>query len=178
MKNNSFILLLVLTNCITIQTTTIPQKTALENQLMGKLSPLSEDELLIASVRSTHAQSSGIAQSKVLAARRRQLFNRDDIDELKSHQCLGETYMAKLVRYPCTIRPYSHSRIDKLITQENSDRSTLMSWFISKAPNLTSAERIQGRKLYYKLIIASTPTNTPFETEGGKWVIKGSTDAQ
>ena len=90
--------------CITVTTVNIGTKTSLERQLVGELEPLTDDQLLAASVRAQPqlvAGSLADLQAGAVAARRRQLFNRDDINEAKQLGCLGEALGAELVVRPC-----------------------------------------------------------------------------
>ena len=77
---------LLLGGCFTIKTVNISQKTSLEHQLMGSFEPLTEEEMLLGTVRDEAQLLQATEQSLdqlALQARRRQLFNRDDINTFK-----------------------------------------------------------------------------------------------
>ena len=157
-----------LCNC-TITTINIPQKTALENQLIGEMAPLSEEELLLASVRSSEDSNSGNTQP-VVAARRRQLFNRDDIVEFKKNGCLGESQQATLTALKCSRNDdASLTLISKLVQQENADRNTLITWFIARDPTLAPTDRDQVIQIYHQLLRKQSPTGTPIQENPNSW---------
>ena len=157
-----------LCNC-TITTVNIPQKTALENQLIGEMAPLSEEELLLASVRSGENSRSASIQP-VVAARRRQLFNRDDIVEFKQGGCLGESQRAALVALKCNRDDASSlTLIAKLVEQENADRNTLITWFITRDPTLAPTDRDQVVQIYHQLLLKQSPVGTPIQEEENSW---------
>ena len=162
------IVLMWLPNC-TITTVNIPQKTALENQLIGEMLPLTEEELLLASVRSeTEAQT--FASQPSIAARRRQLFNRDDIIEFKKKGCLGESLKAQLVFQPCELADQENSSLRrKLIEEENKDREVIITWFIINDPTLAPSDRNQVIEIYRQLLIRQSPTGTPIQKTAASW---------
>ena len=90
--------------CISVRTVNIGSKTSLEKQLMGELEPLSAAEALVAHVRAATQSGDPAAderQRAALAARQRQLFNRDDLQALRRQGCLGEGRDARLQPRPC-----------------------------------------------------------------------------
>ncbi len=163
----SILCLLCSVACLRVTTVNIGQKTSLERQLMGEFEPLSEEELLISSVRSagqpSYAQSN--LQSRALAARQRQLFNRDDIDELKRGGCLGEAKEALLVPRSCT----NLALATTLLTQENQDRNTIIDWIVQNDAALTQAHRPQVVELYRRLVAQRARPGDWLQNEGGAW---------
>ena len=94
-------LVLVLAGCggklVDINVTIVDQKTALENQILGSFEELSNEVLLLASVRSIDEEGklkpvTEIPKGKLRALRamQRQEFNRDDIQGFKQTLCAGE----------------------------------------------------------------------------------------
>lgn len=161
--------LLLCANC-TITTVNIPQKTALENQLMGEFSPLTEEELLLASVRSDYTTAS---MQPVLEAKRRQLFNRDDIREFKTQGCLGESLDARLTLQECTRTDLdSQSLLKNLVKQENEDRQTIIQWFISNDPTLAHSDKPQVITIYRQLLVTHSPMHTPIQVDTNNWTPK------
>ncbi len=156
----------------TITTVNVSQKTALENQLLGQMAPLSEEELLITSVRSDSPAAS-VSTEPAVAARRRQLFNRDDTDELKRAGCLGEALNAQLVVRACS-QTDLQERLETLATEENQDRAVLLAWFIAKDPTMTPSDKEQLRAIYHRLLVLHSPTGTPCEGPSGSWYLKPS----
>jgi len=165
--------LLLLCSC-TITTINISQKTALENQLLGEMAPLSEEELLIASVRGGSGPAPLPAMAPAVAARRRQLFNRDDTNEYKVAQCAGEALNSRLVSRPCSLRqaPDYEKRLVRIIEEENHDRKILVNWMIANDLTLTPADRPQIERIYHDLLLRNSPTSTLSQTSGGIWSSK------
>ncbi len=166
--------LVLCTPSCTITTVNVSQKTALENQLLGKMAPLSEEELLLTSVRGG-SQSPSVSTEPAVAARRRQLFNRDDTDELKQEGCLGEARDARLVVRPCS-QPDLQERLEALSLQENQDRAVLLNWFIAQDPTMTPSDKEQLQAIYHRLLVLHSPTGTPCEGPSGSWHLKSSED--
>ena len=165
--------LLLFCGC-TITTINISQKTALENQLLGEMAPLSDEELLLSSVRARGAPGSSLALTPAIAARRRQLFNRDDTNEFKKQRCVGERSDALLVPRPCSQRedPVVERRLQKLVTEENHDRKLLVDWTISNDPTLTPADRPEIQRLYHTLLTRNSPEGTLTLNDAGTWAPK------
>ncbi|OGQ91187.1 MAG: hypothetical protein A2289_19710 [Deltaproteobacteria bacterium RIFOXYA12_FULL_58_15] len=155
----------------------IGQKTTLEKQLMGEAEPLSEEQMLVASVRSrgggVHAGSADDLQSRAIAARRRQLYNRDDIGDLKVAGCLGEARGAILTIRPCDAPSEDLILLRKtLIDQENADRRAIIDWAIGIDPVLTVADRPQIVELYHRLILERAHPGDWYEGTDGTWAKK------
>lgn len=145
-----------LAGCIRVATINISQKTSLERQLMGDLEPLSEEEILASSIRAAPGVDQSTTtqiQQLALDARRRQLFNRDDIDELTQAGCIGMKNDAILVMQPCdaTHAPEVHARLVSVLEQENHDRNVIIDWVIATDPALTPADRPRIAELYATL---------------------------
>lgn len=166
---------LVAPACLTTKIVNIGQKTSLENQLMGEAEPLTEEQLLAASVRAqgtgVHAGSMDDVQSRAIAARRRQLFNRDDVDELKAAGCLGEALGATIVRRPCSAgsEPATRDLLDRLVQEENADRSAIVDWAVAVDPVLTPADRPQVVALYHRLAVDRSKAGCWVQSEDGGW---------
>ncbi|MBI5508425.1 MAG: hypothetical protein HY903_06715 [Deltaproteobacteria bacterium] len=143
--------------CISTNVIPVGQKTSLEKQLMGEVEPLTEEELLVASVRAGPGVELGSQDDlsrKAIAARRRQLFNRDDIDELKTAGCLAEGKSARLVARPCdkVSDPEALALRERVVGEENADRQAVIDWAISVDPVLTRADRPQIEALFTELL--------------------------
>jgi hypothetical protein len=159
---------------IKVNTVNIGQKTSLEKQLMGEVEPLTEEQMLVASVRAPGGVQIGSRdelQMKAIAARRRQLFNRDDIDELKSAGCLGEALSAKLVARPCerTADQETAALREQLIAQERADRRAIIDWAIGTDPLLTAADRPQLVDLYHRLVLERANPGDSIQQPDGTW---------
>ncbi len=176
MRNKLTILLLPLAACtITTRPVNIGTKTALERQLMGELEPLSDEQLLAASVRapSRDPEVAGLdhTQAYAMAARRRQVFNRDEVDELKARGCLGEAKSAMLVTRDCQASAEDAARREKLLGEENTDRNAILDWVASTDASFAGKGRGQLVDMYHRLLVDKTKPGEWIEGPGG-WVKK------
>jgi hypothetical protein len=165
----------VMTGCISTIPVNIGQKTSLEKQLMGEVEPLSEEQILASSVRAPNGVGVGSQddlQARAVAARRRQLFNRDDVDELKAAGCLAEGAAARLVARPCdkAAQPEVAALLARLGTQENADRDAIIDWAVSVDPVLTQSDRSQVVALYYRLLLDQARPGDWVQEKNGGWV--------
>jgi uncharacterized protein YdbL (DUF1318 family) len=160
--------------CVTVTTVTIGTKTSLERQLAGDVEPLSEEQLLAASVRAEPQVSGGSLtdlQAAAVAARRRQLFNRDDVDEAKKQGCLGESRNALLAVRPCDAGkdPVTAARLSTLVAQENDDRRAVIDWAIASDAALTPADRPEVVGVYHRLLLEASRKGDWVQGEDGGW---------
>jgi uncharacterized protein YdbL (DUF1318 family) len=160
--------------CVTVTTVTIGTKTSLERQLAGEVEPLSEEQLLAASVRAEAQVSGGSLadlQAAAVAARRRQLFNRDDIDEGKKQGCLGETREARLTLRPCEPAkdPAVATHLAALVAQENEDRLVVIDWAIAADAALTPADRLEVVRVYRRLLLEASRQGDWVQGDDGGW---------
>ena len=168
-----------LAGCITIKTVAIGEKTALERQLIGTFEPLSESEILVSSVRSAAIQHSrqtmadpnaDLTWRRTLAARRRQLFNLDELDEFRAAGCIGEALGARVVtRQWASLPALPPDRIAAVISEENKDRDALVAWFVSAGGPLAHASVQKARRIYRELILDHAPDGCPVQTDERTW---------
>lgn len=161
--------------CISVTTVNIGQKTSLERQLMGEFEPLTEQEILAASVRATTEIGPGSLDDlrhRAIAARRRQLFNRDDIRELKALGCLGEAPQAALVVRPCDapLDTEAAARAKRLADEESQDRQAIVTWVLSNDPVLTPGDRPRVVRMLEELLRRQAQPSDWFLDEAGQWV--------
>ncbi len=177
MRNKlTLILLPALFACtITTRPVNIGTKTALERQLMGELEPLSDEQLLAASVRapSDDPEVGGLdtTQAYAMAARRRQVFNRDEVDELKTRGCVGEAKNATLAVRDCNPSAEEAARRDRLIGEENADREAILEWVATSEATFTGNGRGQLVDMYHRLLAERAKPGEWVEGPGG-WAKK------
>jgi hypothetical protein len=154
---------------ITTRPVNIGTKTALEHQLMGELEPLTDEELLASSVRAPPtgpdaAEGLDTRQAFAMAARRRQVFNRDDIDELRGKGCVGEAKDATLAVRDCDMHgDQTQSALrTRLISEENADRKAILDWVASSDESYAGAGRSQLVDMYHRLLVENV--------KAGEWV--------
>ncbi len=163
---------LALTGCITVTTVNIGTKTSLERQLIGELEPLTEEELLAASVRATPLLEGGALadlQAAAVAAKRRQAFNRDDIALAKEHGCLGEARGAALVVLPCKtpLDEDAAGRLAALVEEENKDRAAIIDWALRADSSMTPIDRPELVRVYHRLLLQNARAGELVERDDG-----------
>ncbi len=160
--------------CITVKTVTVGAKTSLERQLVGEVEPLSDEQLLAASVRAeSQIQAGSLAdrQAAAVAARRRQLFNRDDIEEAEQQGCVGEGRSAELVVRGCaaTKDPAVASLYARLVAEENDDRRAVVDWAVAADSALTPADRPEVVRVYRRILLEAARPGTWVEGDDATW---------
>jgi uncharacterized protein YdbL (DUF1318 family) len=160
--------------CVTLTTVALPPRTSVERQLAGELEPLTDEQLLVASVRAEAQLASGSLadlQAAAVAARRRQLFNRDDVEEAKQQGCLGEALDAKLVSRACdaTKDPAVAARLARLLAEENQDRAAVIEWAITADAALTPADRPEVARVYHRMLLEASRPGDPVQADDGSW---------
>jgi hypothetical protein len=170
-----FAIIFVATGCrTTIVAIDSGQKTALERQLMGQFEPLTDEQALASSVRaapdSTDLTADAV-QARATFARQRQLFNRDDVEDLKGLGCLGEAVDARLAARPCAATKEESTRVlaAKMITEENADRAMLLDWVAAGHEAAAPAGRAQLATLYHHLLVNQSRAGDWFEEPAGAW---------
>ena len=163
----------LLTGCFTIKTVNISQKTSLEHQLMGSFEPLTEEEMLVGTVRDEasllHAQDIDLNQI-ALQARRRQLFNRDDVNAFKKQGCLGEAVKGQLIIRSCSDMSAEQQKLlEQIVEQETQDRESIITWVISQHDHLQESHREQVIDIYRQFILSRSPKGTLFQSANGIW---------
>jgi hypothetical protein len=173
---------LLLSGCLTIKTVNISQKTSLEHQLMGSFEPLTQEEMLLGSVRDEAQMIRAEELSKdqaAMTARRRQLFNRDDIERFKRLGCIGEALSGELVAKSCDDdSARSKPLLERVLGEEIIDRQAIISWVISQHDHLQESHRDQVKQIYRQFILSRSPQGTPFENLDGNWLFKESSEVQ
>ena len=166
------------------------QKTALENQIMGSYKELDDEVLLMASVRGvgTNGQKKdpkiqSDAAKTALNAKQNQSFNRDDVDDLKEKQLVGEAKGGELALLPKGIGLLSAASEDDikfakyLLSEENKDREVITKRIIATSASLSEKDHSEAKKVYRKSLLEESPTGTWIETETGSWERKASRTA-
>lgn len=161
--------------CIRTNSIALGRKTELERQLMGRLEPFSNEELLAASVRAESSAARGPlleTEARAIAARRRQIFNRDDVAALQQAGCVGEGRDGVVEARPCprsqVVAALLSSR-PRLVREENEDRGAIIEWAIDSDPTLTPGDLPQVWAIYHLLAVERAPRGAPVEQEDGQW---------
>jgi uncharacterized protein YdbL (DUF1318 family) len=152
------------------------QKTALENQAVGKYEELEDDLVLVSSVRGVSENAGKL--DPVTLAKQNKKFNLDDLEELKTAQILGEANDGRLVLLPAgTVKdlkanPDQMALAKILVGEEAVDRATIWKDIIANNKNLTAADEPAVRKTFAKQTREETKDGQWFQDPSGQWMKK------
>lgn len=172
-------LLSALTGC-TFNFDVTSQRTALENQVMGSYKELDDDLILVSSVRGSRKPAATAQLSpekrRALDARENQEFNRDDIDELKDRQILGEAASGELALVPDhpgrtgdAVAAKVMQLAKALVDEENRDRAVIWRRIIDANANLSANDLPDVRRTYAKLQRDQARPGQWLQDEAGVW---------
>ena len=167
----------LLLGCINVKLVTIGQKTALERQLVGTCEGLDNELALVASVRGSGsgpapAHSELDSKASARAARRRQLFNMDDLLELRRLGCLGEDNSGQTEPRPCDAGRADSAvaeRARRIASQENEDRAAIIDLALVLDIALTPADREALQQVYARLVRREAEPGTWIQDKDGQW---------
>jgi hypothetical protein len=152
------------------------QRTALENQVMGTYKELDDDLVLVTSVRSPgNAKALSTRQKRAIDARQNQEFNRDDLEELKNLEIVGETSRGTVALVPKEFTKKATSVKDKIklaeiiIDEENADRKVVWQRIIETNVNLNEKNLPDIQSTYAKMQRDQTLPGQWFQNEEGIW---------
>ena len=176
-------LVLVLAGCggklVDNNVTIVDQKTALENQILGSFEELSNEVLLLASVRSIDEEGklkpvTEIPKGKLRALRamQRQEFNRDDIQEFKQTLCAGEGNDGTL-KFFDNARTKTDAKFkefaEAIIAEENEDRLIILQRIVATNENFTEQDLPKIRKISASLNRDNAKPGEKIQQENGDW---------
>ncbi len=160
------------------------QRTALENQVMGSYKELEDDLVLISSVRAgdgVTATEMPEGQKQALRARQNQDFNRDDVDELKTKEVLGETSQGTIALLPAGIGQATKASARDaqlaraLVEEENRDRAVIWKRIIDGNENLSAKDLPDVRRTYAKMQRDAASGGQWVQNDNGAWERKDTT---
>lgn len=157
------------------------QRTSLENQILGSYKEIDEDVILASSVRSLDkdgkakvVERSDLAE-KAIRAKQNQEFNRDDIDELKVDQIVGESFDGAIIVLPDTFgrmkaaKPVQQKLAEVLLEEENRDRAIIWQRMIDQNENLQAKDLAEVRKTYAKVQREASPEGSWIQDDSQTW---------
>jgi hypothetical protein len=151
------------------------QRTALENQVMGAYKELEDELVLSAAARGTG--TAGVATKPAVIAGQNQMYNIDEIQELKNAGLFGEGgdgYIKKINRKsPETNVPkVLLDNMDALFQAENKDREVIWRHIIEENKNLTNSDLPNIRRTYAKVMQEKSSQGHWYQDDSGAWVQK------
>ena len=172
------------------------ERTTLENQILGSYEDMKEDMWMVASVRSTEQQPAApveISPSKraALEAMNNRKFNKDDIDEFKQNEFVGEDnhgFLQILEDLEARVRKHlptdvAKSQVDEavqkniklvgdIVTEENADRKVVMQRVIELNENLTEKDFAKVEQIFTKMNRDNAAPGDWVQQDDGSWVRK------
>ena len=168
-------LILVLAGCggklVDINVTIVDQKTALENQILGSFEELSNEVLLLASVRSIDEEGklkpvTEIPKGKLRALRAMQR------QEFKQTLCAGEGNDGTL-KFFDNARTKTDAKFkefaEAIIAEENEDRLIILQRIVATNENFTEQDLPKIRKISASLNRDNAKPGEKIQQENGDW---------
>ncbi|NMB75934.1 MAG: hypothetical protein GYA21_12500 [Myxococcales bacterium] len=170
------VLSLVFYSCVSARINVVDERTALENQILGRYQELDESLLQLASVRGGQDEGWTPEQASVrdaaIRARRVQRFVQDDVDELLRLGCLGEGRTARLVPRACDEAgkdPKLEERIQRVARLENEARQAILIFVIETTPEFSRKDLPRLESAWARLRAEQAPAGTWLEDPDGAW---------
>lgn len=162
---------------------TVATPTALENQLLGVYQDLDDDLVYASSVRggkTSPPSKLDDLRTRVMNARSLQLFNEDELSELKDARCVAETLGARVIPYSCELENGDDASFEKrrirLLRDENAARQLILEWAAFTVAQKRGRQSIdieelaKMRRTYFKLLREVAQPKHLFELEKGVFV--------
>ena len=164
---------------VDVNVTIVDQKTALENQILGSYEELSNDVLLLASVRSVDEEGKlkptveiPKGKLKALRAMQRQEFNRDDIQGFKQSLVAGEGNDGFL-KFFDNERTKTDAQFKKfaeaIIAEENEDRMIILQRIVATNENFSEQDLPKIQKISASLNRDNAKPGEKVQQENGDW---------
>lgn len=166
------------------------ERTSLENQILGSYNSLSEETLLVASVRGvdplgriqpppkkSQEQQDAIAAMQVLS------FHADDVDAFKRLGWVGEDNQGLLKPFGLTrdktpddlkdfAARYRQQEFDSVLREVNAAREVVMRRAIETNAQLTRADLPKVRAVFAKLAADTSQPGDRLQNPDGAWTVK------
>ncbi len=183
---------LALTGCTLakVNVNVASERTSLENQILGSYNSLSQERLLVASVRGvdplgrirTPPKKSGEQQDAVTAMQVIS-FHADDVDAFKRLGWVGEDNRGLLSalamdknNVPADLKDfatrYGRKEFDSVLGEVNAAREVVMRRAIETNASLTPADMPRVRAVFAKLAADTARPGDKLQTADGRWTVK------
>ena len=173
-----------------VRVNVVSERTALENQVLGSYNSLSQDVLLVASVRGvdplgriqtpprkSQEEQDAISAMQVMA------FHADDVEAFKRLRWVGENNEGLLTIFnmdranvPEDLKDfttrYREEEFNGVVKEVNHAREVVMSRVVETNENLTKEDLPKIRKVFGRLNGLSALPGEKIQKEDGSWVIK------
>lgn len=166
------------------------ERTSLENQILGSYNSLSEETLLVASVRGvdplgriqpppkkSQEQQDAVSAMQVLS------FHADDVDSFKRLGWVGEDNQGRLTPFglgrdktPDDLKDfaarYRQQEFDSVLKEVNAAREVVMRRAIETNASLTPADLPKVRAVFAKLAADTARPGDRLQNVDGSWTVK------
>ena len=188
----AFAAIAMLTGCTLaeVKVNVASERTSLENQILGSYNSLSEETLLVASVRGvdplgriqtpppkSREQQDAITAMQVVS------FHADDVDAFKRLGWVGEGNQGLLTSFPLSrdkapedlkdfATRYPQKEFDSVLAEVNHARETIMRRAIETNASLTQADLPKVRAVFAKLAEDTAKPGEKLQASNGTWTVK------
>lgn len=160
--------------------TIVDEKTALENQVLGTYQELTQEVLLVASVRYIDPDGKLVARPPLppgkeaaIRAMQRSAFNKDDIDRLKADGILGENNEGGVtIVAPDRITAERQAFVKNLAEEENADREVLIQRVLATNEKFTQQDMPKVKRTFAALNRDRARPGDLVQREDGQWIRK------
>jgi hypothetical protein len=159
-------------SCLTVKPVVPDVKTQLENQILGTFQRLDDDLLLSSSVRGAGTPKTLTPHEReVVEALMARAFNKDDLDELKQRQVVGEARTGLLELLAPPEAEAEASRAKRLVEEENRSRTVIMSRVVQLGQGLGDKDLPLVRRIFYRLNVGTALPGDKIQLEDGRWQV-------
>lgn len=192
MNPNRFIFTLILLplcacTLAKVDVTVVSERTSLENQVLGTYNTISDDLLLVASVRGispsgriTPAPQRTPEQEMAVRALETVSFHADDVEAFKRLGWIGEGRDGLLAPFPRTLpksgsqdlafaESFSEGEFRQVLEEVNSAREVLMLRVIQTNENFTARDLPEIRRVFAKINQQSSPPGSKIQKDDDTW---------
>ncbi len=162
----------------------LPEKTALENQVIGTYEYLREEDRLFLAEPGTGVRgvppegmdgagdpaAASVARKNVVKALLHQEYQRLDVLQFKSQGWIGEKRTGYLDLFPDRIPGEYRERIERLVSEENTDRRTVVDGIIAMNPKLDEKDRPEIEAVFARLYREAARPGEWVQSAAGRWV--------
>ena len=194
MKNTPYLalVLMALSGCTLakVDVNVVSERTALENQVLGSYNALTQDVLLVASVRGV--DPSGAIKTPPKKSREHQnaveavetlAFHEDDVDAFKRLGWVGEDNQGRLAPFPLQrdkvpddlrafVDRYQKPEFDAVLVQVNKARDAVMQRVVETNPDLTEKDLPRIRRIFARINRENALSGERIQQEDGAWTVK------
>ena len=186
------LILIVLLGCTLaeVQVNVVSERTALENQVLGSYNSLSQEMLLVASVRGVDPlgkiatpprKSQGYKDA--IEAMQTLAFHADDVDAFKRLGWTGENNQGFLTPFPMKkdkvpedlkefVARYPIKEFNSVIQQVNSSRDVVMKRVVEINEDFTTDDLPKIRRVFGNINRDNALPGEKIQKENGSWVVK------